>query len=223
VKNLTVSDVMTRRVITARGSTPVKELTRLMVEHRISALPVLDDDDRLIGVVSAADVVLKQGHQVPRRPHWWEPPEQRAGVRRAAGDTAGRLMTTVPVSISEQASLPQAARLMSDRGAKRLPVLDTDDRVVGVVSRIDLLRAFVRSDDDIQADVLDEVFVHLLWPDPTEVRIEVRDGVVELTGSVDRRSTAEAAERLVRRLDGVVDVISRLDHRVDDGGLAKRR
>jgi CBS domain-containing protein len=132
-------------------------------------------------------------------------------------------MTTVPVSISEHASLPQAARLMSDRGIKRLPVLDADDRVVGVVSRIDLLRAFVRSDDDIRADVLDEVFVHLLWADPTEARIEVRDGVVELTGSVDRRSTAEAAERLVRRLDGVVDVISRLDYRVDDGGLAKRR
>jgi CBS domain-containing protein len=144
-------------------------------------------------------------------------------VRRAAGDTAGRLMTTVPVSISEHASLPQAARLMSAHGVKRLPVLDPDDRVVGVVSRIDLLRAFVRSDDDIRTDVLSEVFVHLLWADPTEVQVDVREGVVELTGSVDRRSTAEAAERLVRRLDGVVDVVSHLEFRLDDGGLAKRR
>lgn len=224
MKNLTVSDVMTRHVLTARLSTPVKELARLMVEHRISALPVLDDeDDRLVGVVSEADVLLKLGHQIPRAPHWWESAEQRDAVLRAAGDTAGELMTDKPVAVAEHASLAQAARLMTDHGVKRLPVTDSDDRVVGVVSRVDLLRAFVRSDDDIRADVLGEVFVHLLWADPTEVRVEVRDGVVELAGSVDRRSTAEAAERLVRRLDGVVDVISHLQYRLDDGGLAKRR
>src|SRR4051812_45279622 len=157
---------MTRRVLTARASTPVKELARLMVEHRISALPVLDDDDRLIGVVSEADVVLKQGHQIPRRPHWWEPTEQREALRLAAGDTAGRLMTSPAVSIGEHASLPQAARLMTGHGVKRLPVVDADGGVIGVVSRVDLLRAFVRSDDDIRADVLGEVFVHPLWADP---------------------------------------------------------
>jgi CBS domain-containing protein len=223
VKNLTVSDVMTRRVLTVRVSTPVKELARLMVEYRVSALPVLDDDNRLIGVVTEADLVLEQGHQVPRRPRWWEPTAQRHTLRRAAGDTAGPLMSTSPPAITEHASLPQAARLMTDRAVRCLPVVDPDDRVVGVVSRADLLHAFVRSDDDIRADVLGEVFVHLLWTDPTEVKIEVRDGIVELIGSVDRRSTAEAAERLVRRLDGVVDVISHLEHRVDDGGLAEHR
>ncbi|WP_214401418.1 CBS domain-containing protein [Pseudonocardia lacus] len=223
MKNLTVSDVMTRGVLTARAGTPVKELARIMVEHRVSALPVLDDDDRLIGVVSEADVILKQGHQIPRRPHWWEPMEQRDAVRRAAGDTAGRLMSTAPVSIATGSSIPQAARLMADHGVKRLPVVDAQDRVVGVVSRHDLLKAFVRSDDDIRADVLGEVFVHLLWDDPTEVDVQVRDGVVEMVGTVDRRSTAEAAERLVRRLDGVVDVVANLGFRVDDRGLARRR
>jgi CBS domain-containing protein len=173
--------------------------------------------------VSEADLILKQGHQIPRRPHWWEAPEQRAAVLRAAGGTAGGLMTSPAVSISEHAGLAQAARLMTDHARKRLPVIDADDRVVGVVSRGDLLRAFVRSDDDIRADVLDEVLVHLLQADPTEVRIAVREGVVELAGWVDRRSTAEAAERLVRRLDGVVDVDSRLEFRVEDGGLARRR
>jgi CBS-domain-containing membrane protein len=223
VKNLTVCDVMSRPVLTARAATPMKELARLMVEHRVSALPVLDEQDRLIGVVSEADLILKQGHQVPRRPHWWETTEERDVVRRAAGDTAGKLMSTVPVSIGPASSIARAARLMADHGVSRLPVVDPQDRVVGVVSRGDLLKAFVRSDDDIRADVLGEVLVHLLWADAAEVRVEVRDGVVELAGTVDRRSTAEAAERLVRRLDGVVDVAANLEFRLDDGGLAPRR
>jgi CBS domain-containing protein len=223
VKNLTVSDVMTRTVLTARVATPLKELARVMVEHRISALPVLDEDDRLIGVVSEADVILKQGHQIPRRPHWWEPAEQRDALRRAAGDTAGTVMSTEPVTVSAEAGLAQAARLMSDHAVKRLPVTDPQGRVVGIVSRSDLLKAFVRSDDEIRADVLGEVFVHLLWADPTGVGVEVKDGIVILDGKIDRRSTAEAAQRLVRRLDGVVDVVSHLEYAYDDGGLARRR
>jgi CBS domain-containing protein len=194
-----------------------------MVEQHISALPVLDEDDRLIGVVSEADVILKQGHQIPRPPRWWEPAVRRMVVRRAAGDTARELMSTRPVTVGPRASLAQAARLMSDHAVKRLPVLDDQGCLVGVISRGDLLKAFVRSDDDIRQDVLSEVFVHLLWADPTQIDVKVTDGIVDLAGSVDRRSTAEAAERLVRRIDGVVDVVPRLGFRVDDGGLAPRR
>jgi CBS domain-containing protein len=223
MKNLTVSDVMTRPVLTARAATPVKELARIMVEHHISALPVLDEDDQLIGVVSEADVILKQGHQIPRRPHWWEPAVRRMAVRRAAGDTARELMSAQPVTIGPRASLAQAARLMSDHAVKRLPVVDEQGSLVGVVSRGDLLKAFVRSDDDIRQDVLSEVFMHLLRADPTQVDVKVSDGIVDLAGTVDRRSTAEAAERLVHRVDGVVDVVSRLEFQNDDRGLARRR
>lgn len=223
MKNLTVADVMTRPVLTAREAMPVKELARIMVKQHISALPVLDEDDRLIGVVSEADVILKQGHQIPRRPRWWEPAVRRMVVRRAAGDTARELMSARPVTVGPRASLAQAARLMSDHAVKRLPVLDDQGCLVGVISRGDLLKAFVRSDDDIRQDVLSEVFVHLLWADPTQIEVKVTDGIVDLAGTVDRRSTAEAAERLVRRIDGVVDVVSRLDFRVDDGGLAPPR
>ncbi len=223
MKNLTVSDVMTRPVLTARPAMPVKEMARIMVEHHISALPVLDEDDRLIGVVSEADVILKQGHQIPRRPHWWEPAMRRLAVRRAAGDTARELMSTPPVAVGPRASLAQAARLMSEHAVKRLPVVDDQGCLVGVVSRGDLLKAYVRSDDDIRKDVLSEVFVHLLWADPTQVDVKVTDGIVHLAGTVDRRSTAEAAERLVHRVDGVVDIVSRLEFQLDDGGLAPRR
>ncbi len=222
MKNLTVSDVMTRPVHTARAAMPVKELARIMVEHHISALPVLDEDDQLIGVVSEADVILKQGHQIPRRPHWWEPPTRRTAVRRAAGDTAGELMSAQPVTVGPRASLAQAARLMSDHAVKRLPVVDDQGGLVGVVSRGDLLKAFVRSDDDIRQDVLGEVF-DLLGADPTQVDVKVTDGIVDLAGTVDRRSTAEATERLVHRVDGVVDVVSRLEFQHDDHGLAPRR
>lgn len=222
MKNLTVADVMTRPVLTARAATPVKELAQIMVEHHISALPVLDEDDQLIGVVSEADVILKQAHQIPRRPHWWEPATQRTAVRRAAGDTARELMSAQPVTVGPRAGLAQAARLMSDHAVKRLPVVDDQGGLVGVISRGDLLKAFVRSDDDIRQDVLGEVF-DLLGADPTQVEVKVTDGIVALAGTVDRRSTAEAAERLVHRVDGVVDVVSRLEFQSDDHGLAPRR
>jgi CBS domain-containing protein len=133
-------------------------------------------------------------------------------------------MTTKVVTTVADVPLARAARLMTRHGVKRLPVLDPDGRhLVGVVSRTDLLRAFLRSDDDIRADILGEVLVRLLWQDPTAVAVEVVDGVVTLSGELGERSTAEAAERLVRRLDGVVDVTSHLTWRIDDGGLARRR
>ena len=223
MKNLIVSDVMTQPVLTARAAIPVKELARIMVEHRISALPVLDEDDQLIGVVSEADVILRLGHQIPRHPHWWEPSVRRTALRRAAGDTARELMSAQPVTVGPRASIAQAARLMSDYSVKRLPVVDDQGGLVGVVSRGDLLKTFVRSDDEIRRDVLGEVFVHLLGADPTQVDVSVTDGIVDLAGTVDRRSTAEAAERLVHRVDGVVDVVSRLEFQYDDHGLAPRR
>jgi CBS domain-containing protein len=223
VKNLTVADVMTTDVLKARPGMPVRELARVLVEHHVSALPVLDEVDRLVGVVSERDVLLKQGHQIPRRPRWWETGRAREDIRRAAGGTAGQLMSRPAVTIGPEATLAQAARLMTDRGVKRLPVVDGHGALLGIVSRADLMKVFLRTDDEIRGEILGEVFVHLLWADPMDVDVAVRDGVVTLTGTVRDRSTAEVAGRLVRRLDGVVDVVSELEFRVDDGGLARRR
>jgi CBS domain-containing protein len=223
VKNLTVADVMTSDVLTARTAMPLKELARVLAEHHVSALPVLDVDDRVVGVVSERDVLLKQAHQIPRRPHWWEAPRRRDEIERAAGDTVGHVMTTRAVTVGPDATLAQAARLLADHDVKRLPVVDAHGTLVGIVSRGDLMKAFLRTDEQIRRDVIEEVFVHLLWADPTTVEVTVQDGIVTLAGTVEERSTAEAAERLVRRLDGVVDVIRHLEHRIDDGGLARRR
>ncbi|MFR9802399.1 CBS domain-containing protein [Pseudonocardia sp. RS010] len=224
MKNLTVGDVMTTAVLTARPAMPLKEAARVLHDRHISALPVLDEDDRLVGIVSERDVLLAQSAPIPRDAHWWEAPARRDELRRRSGDTVGHVMTTKVVTTVADVPLARAARLMNRHGVKRLPVLDeAGRRLVGVVSRTDLLRAFLRSDDDIRADVRGEVLVHLLWQDPTAVEVEVVDGVVSLTGELGERSTAEAAERLVRRLDGVVDVVSHLTWRIDDGGLARRR
>lgn len=223
MKNLTVADVMTTTVLKARPAMPLKELARVLAEHHVSALPVLNEDDRLVGVVSERDVLLKQGHQIPRHPHWWENRRVRDEIRRAAGDTAGQVMTTPAMTIGPEATLAQAARMMTDHDIKRLPVVDGHGALLGIVSRADLMKVFLRTDEEIREEILGEVFVHLLWADPTDVDIAVRDGIVTLTGTVGDRSTAEVAERLVRRLDGVIDVVSELEFRFDDGGLARRR
>lgn len=219
MKNLTVADVMTTSVLRTRPTAPLKEIARVMAAHRVSALPVLDADDRLAGIVSERDLLLKQGHQVPTRPHWYAGRRARDDLRRAAGDTAGAVMTTDIVTIAPAAPLAEAARRMVDHGVKRLPVVDDGGALVGIVSRADLLQAYLRDDEQIRADIRDEVFVRVLWADPTTVEITVRDGIVQLAGTVEERSTAELAERLSRRVDGVVDVVSKLEYRVDDGGV----
>ena len=222
MKTSTVADVMTRRVLTARPAMPLKELARVLTENGLSALPVLDPDDRLIGMVSERDLLSKQAQPLPGRRHWWQPRGVREEIRRAEGDTVGHVMTGFPVTISPAASLSEAARRMIEHEVKHLPVIDGEGKLVGVVSRADLVRAFVRSDDEIRDAVLQEVFRHVLWVDPTEVEVSVTDGIVTMTGTVEQRSTAEIAERLVHRLDGVVDVVSALEYRLDDGGVGGR-
>ncbi|MHA6794247.1 CBS domain-containing protein [Pseudonocardia bannensis] len=223
MKHLTVADVMTTNVLRARPAMPLKELARVLAEHEVSALPVLDADDRVIGMVSERDVLAKQGRPSPGRPHWWQPRRARAEIRRAAGDTVGQVMTTGPVTVGPDAPLAQAARLMADHEVKRLPVVDDHGALLGIVSRGDLMKAYLRTDEDIKTEVTGEVLMHVLWIDPTTVTVTVQDGVVTLHGTVEQRSTAGIAERLVRRVDGVIDVVNELEYGVDDRKAARGR
>ncbi|OLT01328.1 hypothetical protein BJF90_32195 [Pseudonocardia sp. CNS-004] len=218
----TVADVMTPRVLTARPAMPLKELARVLADNGLSALPVLDPYDRLIGMVSERDLLSKQARPLPGRRRWWQPRRVQEEIRRAEGDTVGHVMTGFPVTIAPGANLAEAARRMIEHDVKHLPVINDAGELVGIVSRADLVRAFVRSDDEIRRTVVNEVFRHVLWVDPTEVEVAVTDGIVTLTGTVEQRSTAEIAERLVHRLDGVVDVVSGLEYRLDDGGIGGR-
>jgi CBS-domain-containing membrane protein len=214
----TVQDVMTRDVVAVRGATPFKELIRLLNEHRITALPVLDDAGRVVvGVVSETDLALKEVAPL-REDHApvFETTQRRSERAKAASLTAADLMTAPAVTTGPDELVVVAARRMHDRRVKRLPVVDHGGALVGIVSKADLLKVFLRSDDDLRFDVLDHVAGDLLELSPGMVDVEVDDGVVRLTGRVPRHSQALALAALTQQVDGVVAVESRLDWQVDN-------
>ena len=214
----TVQDVMTRDVVAVRGATPFKELVRLLNEHRITALPVLDDTGRVVvGVVSETDLALKEVAPL-REAHTpvFETTEHRVERAKAASLTAADLMTTPAVTAGPDELVAAAARRMYDRTVKRLPVVDRGGALVGIVTRADLLKVFLRPDDDLRFDVLDHVAGDLLRLSVGAVEVEVRDGIVRLAGRLPRRRQAVALERLTAAIDGVVAVESQLAWQVDD-------
>jgi CBS domain-containing protein len=139
-------------------------------------------------------------------------------MEKASGGTAGDVMTSPALTIRDDASLVEAARLMADHRVKRLPVVDVNGRMVGIVSRFDLVRVFVRSDDDIRDEIKIELAHRVLLTEPGAVHINVgvENGVVELNGELDRRSSAIIATKLAQRTNGVVDVVDKLSFRHDD-------
>jgi CBS-domain-containing membrane protein len=214
----TVQDVMTREVVAVRGLTPFKELVRLLNAHRITALPVLDDAGRVvIGVVSETDLALKEVTPL-REAHTpvFATAQHRSERAKAAGLTAAELMTAPAVTVGPEEPVAAAARRMHDRNLKRLPVVDHSGALVGIVTRADLLKVFLRSDEELRFDVLDHVAGDLLRLPAGTVEAEVRDGVVRLAGRVRLRSQALTLEQLTGAVDGVVAVQSRLTWRVDD-------
>lgn len=215
----TVREVMTTDVATVGVDTPFKELAALMARRRVSALPVLATGGQLAGVVSEADLLTKQEFQEDpeARPlPWWRRWPAR---RRTAGTTAAELMTSPAVTIGPEESVVAAARLMDRRRVKRLPVTGPDGHLAGIVSRCDLVRAFLRPDAGIRDEIIGEVFAHYLGTNPALVRVTVTEGMVTLAGEVGKKSMIPLAVRMSRSVDGVVDVASELTFAVDDTRL----
>ncbi|GHC47484.1 CBS domain-containing protein [Streptomyces violaceochromogenes] len=198
----TVGEVMTSDVVQACRTTPFKEVVRLLDHHRISGLPVVDDDDKVLGVVSGTDLVRDQAN--------------RAGRDPARAVTAQDLMSVPAITVHPEQSVPDAARLMERRGVERLPVVDEEDRLIGIATRRDLLRVFLRTDDDIRRQVTEDVLVGGLGLPPDAVRVSVRDGVATLDGRVELRSQVPEAVHSVWRLEGVVGVVNGLTFLDDD-------
>ena len=214
----TAQDVMTREVVAARGPTPFKELVRLLNEHRVTAVPVLDDAGRIVvGVVSESDLALKEVAPL-REAHTpaFETTQRHGERAKAASLTAAELMTAPAVTVGPEELVATAARRMYDRDVKRLPVVDHSGALVGIITRADLLKVFLRSDDELRFDVLDHVSGDLLRLPPGTVEVEVGDGVVRLAGRVPRRSQALAMEKLTGAVDGVVAVESALRWQAED-------
>lgn len=217
-----VDDVMTTDVVTVSADTPYREIVDTLAGRRVSAAPVADEHHRVVGVVSEADLLHKieyVGETHERRVFAGK--RRREAQAKAQGAVARDLMSAPAVTIAPDASLTAAAKLMDDERVKRLPVTDQQGRLRGIVSRGDLLRVFLRPDAEIARDVQDEVLRRTLWVEPRTVEVQVRDGVVTLTGRTDRRSTAELAVALTRTVPGVVDVTDRLDFEFDDRKLAR--
>jgi CBS domain-containing protein len=205
----TVDKVMTTRVITARPSTGYKELARLLNEHAVSALPVVDvvgDERRLVGIVSEADLLAKKGPKYPEA-------RSRGDEARAEALTAADLMTSPAVTVQPGDSLAQAARLMHRKKVKRLPVMNAKGRLVGVVSRSDLVKPFLRSDESIRQEIQNDVLVRTLHLDPAAVQVSVDEGVVKLDGELESKRLVAVLRRLVRSMEGVVGVEDRLTSR----------
>jgi CBS domain-containing protein len=217
MKQWTVQDVMTADVASVLVDTPYAEVVGLLADRKVSALPVLDGFNRVVGVVSEADLLHKVefiGEATDFRFFEWG--TKKANRAKANATTAGDLMTTPAVTVQPGVSLVTAAKRMEQEHIKRLPVLDEMGRLIGIVSRRDLLKMYLRLDHEVRDEVIEGVLRTLLWIDPLTVEVEVVDGVVTLNGEVDRKSTAQIAAHVTKRVPGVVQVVDHLAWNYDD-------
>jgi CBS-domain-containing membrane protein len=221
MRKIKVESVMTRDVVTASPDTPFKELTRLLSEHGISGIPVVDEERKLVGIVTEADLLWTEKEREPKRRsrflEWFIDRKRLAEIERVAPDLRARdVMTREVVTVEPQTPLREAVARLLRAEVKRLPVVDADRRIVGIVSRGDLLEPFLRSDEDIRREIVDEVILGTMWMDPTWIHVDVERGVVRLSGQVDLQSTKDILVNLVDRIDGVVGVIDELTYRRED-------
>ena len=215
-----VRDVMTKRVVTVDRLTPFSDIVRLLTQRRISGVPVLTMGRHVAGVVSEADLLALEDEEVRRA----RMDEQATGRWRRPlrkvhwGLTAGALMNAPAVTINPDATIPRAAQIMTSRHIRRLPVVGEDGRLLGIVTRRDLLSVFLRPDHEI-AEYVRALLDDVLPADPGSVTATVRNGVVILTGhpgAPEDRELIPAAIRLIWDVDGVIDVYNRLGERADD-------
>ncbi|QNE73364.1 CBS domain-containing protein [Streptomyces finlayi] len=219
MRHRTIGRLMTREVVSVRRDAPFKEIARTLSQHRVTAVPVVDDGDRVVGVVSEGDLLRKTADasapgDLPAVP------DLKAWERsKAAGTRAEELMSAPAVCARPEWTVAEAARLMEVQGVKRLVVVEGDDRLVGIVSRRDLLGIFLREDADIRLEIVEDVLGSTLRLKPDSLAVEVRDGRVELSGRLPFRGMLPAIDRMCATVDGVVSVsCARLTYDVDDTG-----
>lgn len=200
----TVNDVMTTTVVAVKRGASYKEIAALLRKYRVSAFPVLDDDQRVIGIVSEADLLAKEalnadrGGAITAMVHHKE-------LQKADGVTAGDLMTSNVVTVKPDDTVEQAARLMYHLQVKRLPVVDAGGYLVGIVSRADLLTVFDRPDREIRAEIVNDVILHEFLIDPALFAVTVADGVVTIQGTPE---TADLGRNLMNRIRHVTGVVA---------------
>jgi CBS domain-containing protein len=217
-----VMDLMSENVVTVQPHTSLKEVARVLADRAISGVPVVSDRGQLVGVVSEADILFKERGEEPRGRllDWLEGDVSER--EKFAARTAGEAMTSPALTIGAHTDVSEAARRMTERGVNRLPVIDWSGSLVGIVTRADLVRAFARTDDEIEREIRSGVVETMLWIEDGDVEIDVRRGEVELSGELERRSDAELLPLLVSRIPGVVSVHAHITWREEDSKPTKR-
>ncbi len=219
-----VRDVMTSDVISVRDDAPYKEIVQALTVARVSSVPVVDDSGRAIGIVSESDLVARitaGGQSAGHLPGTHT--ERRDTRRKAQADTASGLMTAPAVTTGPHASIVVAARAAAEAHVRRLPVVDGNGVLIGIVTRSDLLRVFLRRDADIYQHIVDEVITRRFCADPASIDVTVHAGVVTLSGELERRGLIDTFVATVRAVVGVVSVRNQLTYRFDDSLLPPPR
>jgi CBS domain-containing protein len=201
-----VANVMTTDVATVRPETTLKQVAELLAARGISGVPVVDENRHVVGVVSEADILAKE--RWPRRPSRLERLLRRDALdAKTTARTAGEAMTSPAVTIGAERRVDAAASLMLDRGINRLPVVDREGLLVGIVTRADLVRAFAGSDEQVAREIREDVMLQQLWLDPNAVELIVKDGDVTLSGPFEDENERELVVRRIRLVPGVVSAI----------------
>jgi CBS domain-containing protein len=219
-----VGDVMMRDVVSVTSETPLKDVAAMLVERGISGLPVCDADGAVVGVLSEADLLVKQGGAPERSGGlfaWLVETASAPDLAKLRAHTAGEAMTAPAVTVETDSPVSEAARTMVSLGVNRLPVVE-DGRLVGIVTRADLVRLFTRSDEEIARDIRQDV-VKRLWIAPERIEVDVEQGEVVLRGEVDTEVEARLLEKRIPLVAGVVGVRSELSWAVDRSGNSSRR
>ncbi len=203
-----VKDVMTTQVVAVRRGATFKEMAATLRRFRVSAFPVVDENEKVIGIVSEADMLAKEALAnhglVDGLRHHKE-------IQKAEGVTAGDLMTHPAVTVRPEDSVGHAARLMFSLRIKRLPVVNAGGELVGLISRTDLLAVYDRPDEQIRAEI-ESLILHEFLEDPRQFAATVKDGVVTLQGSPETAALGHDIVRKVRHVPGVVAVRDRLSY-----------
>jgi CBS-domain-containing membrane protein len=198
-----VVDLMTTDVIRVSPDTRIKEAARLMFRHRVSGLPVVDADGRLSGIITEADFL-------------------RMEVARNEADepqpveTVGEVMSSGVVTVAPDAEITEAAKIMVIQDVKRLPVVDTDNKMLGIIARLDIVAVFTRPDEVIEDEIREDLLRRVLFVDPDDVDVTVLNGVVTFKGEIGTKNESRILGELSRRLDGVMRVDNQLSWRIED-------
>jgi CBS domain-containing protein len=208
-------DLMTRDVITVGATAPLKEAARRMIEAGVSGLAVTEGDS-LVGIITEADFVATEADRRRKRPSGLLRLIYKEAELPSRERLVGDVMSTELIVLGPEADHAEAARLMVAEGVKRIPVVNDDGRLVGLVSRSDILRVFARSDHEIIEEIEDHIMRQVLWIDPKDVEVKSSEGNVVLSGRLGTRSDADLLAKLTARVDGVVSVASHLDFEIDN-------